>query len=84
LSSAILRRLDVPTVAPAGKSSIEEILPDATNASAGDSLSGMAAISSPGEGVVGKSFKLCTAMSALRSRIAFSTSQVKKPTDWEL
>ncbi len=78
------RRLEVPTVAPAGRSSIDFIFSDATRTSATKALFGIAAMIRPGVSDVGKSLKLWTARSALSCNRAFSTSEVKKPTDSDL
>ncbi len=83
-SCAMRLMLDVPIVAPAGSSSIEHTFSDATKASATACRFGMAAITSSAVAAVGRSLRLCTARSAVPSKIAFSTSDVKNPTDSDL
>ena len=74
----------MPTVAPAGRPAMEAVWEEVTSASAGDSLFAMAATMRPCAMAVGKSFRLCTAISAWPLRMAFSTSEVKKPIDSDL
>ncbi len=71
-------------VAPVGRLSIDFVFSEATRTSATESLFGMAAIARPSVDVVGKSLELWTARSALLFKRAFSTSEVKKPTDSNL
>ena len=65
---AALRKLDVPTIELAGKSSGEENF-SLTNASKGFSLRVIAAILKPSGNSEGTSFKLCTAKSIFFSAI---------------
>ena len=77
-SCILLRKDVVPTLAPFGSSSklLKFILSIASFIS---SLLQTQANFNPSGKVVGTSFKLCTAISALPSSIAFSSSLVNKP-----